>query len=134
MALSRMRSLSVGFLIATWMLASLAPGILVNLSVGTRMIVVSARTPDQVAATALATTIPFVIGTRIIAGLGEAAVFVGLATAIQDLSPDDRRAEAASYFSLTIYGSLALGPPLGGCGVQGGAAYGRVHGPTHWRG
>jgi hypothetical protein len=54
MALSRMRSLSVSFLIASWMLASLAPGILVNLSVGTRMIVVSARTPNQVTATALA--------------------------------------------------------------------------------
>ena len=54
MALSRMRSLSVGFLIATWMLASLAPGILVNLSVGARMIVASAQTSDQVAAAALA--------------------------------------------------------------------------------
>ena len=54
MALSRMRSLSVIFLIAAWMLASLAPGILANLSVGTRMVVVSARTPNQVAATALA--------------------------------------------------------------------------------
>lgn len=49
-----MRSLSVSFLIATWMLASLAPGILTNLSVGSRMIVVSAQTPNQVAATALA--------------------------------------------------------------------------------
>jgi hypothetical protein len=54
MALSRMRSLSVGFLIATWMLASLAPGILVNLSVGARMIVASAQTSDQMAAAALA--------------------------------------------------------------------------------
>jgi hypothetical protein len=54
MALSRMRPISVSFLIATWMLASLAPGILVNLSVGTRMIVVAARTSDQVTATALA--------------------------------------------------------------------------------
>ncbi len=49
-----MRSLSISFLIATWMLASLAPGILANFSVGTRMIVVAARTPNQVAATALA--------------------------------------------------------------------------------
>lgn len=54
MALSRMRSLSVIFLIAAWMLASLAPGILANLSVGTRMVVVAARAPDQAAATALA--------------------------------------------------------------------------------
>jgi pyruvoyl-dependent arginine decarboxylase (PvlArgDC) len=54
MALYRMRPLSIGFLIATWMLASLAPGILVNLSVGARMIVVSAQTTDQATAVALA--------------------------------------------------------------------------------
>ena len=49
-----MRSLSIGFLIATWMLASLAPGILVNLSGGARMVVVAAQTTDQVTAAALA--------------------------------------------------------------------------------
>jgi len=54
MALYRMRPLSIGFLIVTWMLASLAPGILVNLSVGARMIVVSAQTTDQATAVALA--------------------------------------------------------------------------------
>lgn len=64
-------------------------------------------------ATALATTIPMVVGFRALAGIGEAAVFVGAATAIQDMTPANRRGEAASYFSLTIYGSLFLGPPLG---------------------
>ena len=54
-----------------------------------------------VAATALASSIPMVVLCRIVAGLGEAAVFVGAATAIQDLSPDDRRGEAASYFQHT---------------------------------
>jgi hypothetical protein len=49
-----MRSLSVGILIATWMLASLAPGILVNISVGARMIVASGQIPEQMAAAALA--------------------------------------------------------------------------------
>ncbi|MEM7141102.1 MAG: MFS transporter [Actinomycetota bacterium] len=66
------------------------------------------------AATALATSIPAVIVIRAITGIGEAAVFVGIASSIQDLSPDDRRAEAASYFSLTIYGTLLVGPLLGG--------------------
>jgi len=62
---------------------------------------------------ALANSIPAVVAMRMLAGFGEAGLFVGAASAIQDLSPDDRRGEAASYFSLTIYGSVALGPPLG---------------------
>lgn len=66
------------------------------------------------AATALATSIPAVVAIRAVTGIGEAAVFVGIASSIQDLTPDDRRAEAASYFSLTIYGSLLVGPLLGG--------------------
>ena len=36
---------------------------------------------------------------RGVAGIGEAALFVGAATLIADLAPPDRRAEAASYFS-----------------------------------
>jgi MFS family permease len=66
------------------------------------------------ATTALATTIPAVIAIRAVTGIGEAAVFVGIASSIQDLTPDDRRAEAASYFSLTIYGTLLVGPLIGG--------------------
>lgn len=66
------------------------------------------------ATTALAASIPAVIAIRGVTGIGEAAVFVGIASSIQDLSPDDRRAEAASYFSLTIYGTLLVGPLLGG--------------------
>ncbi len=54
-----------------------------------------------------------VIAFRALAGLGEAAVFVGAASAAQDLATTERRGEAASYFSLAIYSSLFLGPPLG---------------------
>ena len=64
-------------------------------------------------ATATATSLGMVIAFRAIAGLGEAAVFVGAASAAQDLATDERRGEAASYFSLAIYSSLFLGPPLG---------------------
>ena len=64
-------------------------------------------------ATATATTLLAVIVFRAIAGLGEAAVFVGAASAAQDLASDERRGEAASYFSLAIYTSLFVGPPLG---------------------
>ena len=64
-------------------------------------------------ATATATSLGTVIAFRALAGLGEAAVFVGAASAAQDLATDERRGEAASYFSLAIYSSLFLGPPLG---------------------
>jgi MFS family permease len=50
---------------------------------------------------------------RLLTGAGEAAVFVGVATAAQDLAPDHRRGEAASYFSVALYGGLAVGPALG---------------------
>ncbi len=64
-------------------------------------------------ATATATSLGMVIAFRALAGLGEAAVFVGAASAAQDLATEERRGEAASYFSLAIYSSLFLGPPLG---------------------
>lgn len=58
-------------------------------------------------------SIPILIGLRILTGIGEAGAFVGAATSIQDLAPDDRRGEAASYFSLAIYVGLGVGPFLG---------------------
>jgi MFS family permease len=53
------------------------------------------------------------VGMRLVSGAGEAAVFVGAATAVQDLAPARRRGEAASYFSVAIYGGVAVGPLLG---------------------
>ncbi len=50
---------------------------------------------------------------RLLTGAGEAAMFVGAATTAQDLAPDDRRGQAASYFSIAVYGGLAIGPPIG---------------------
>ena len=58
-------------------------------------------------------SLPLLIGVRLLTGIGEAAMWVGAATAIQDLAPDDRRGEAASYFSVALYAGLALGPALG---------------------
>lgn len=55
----------------------------------------------------------WLVGMRLLSGIGEAAVFVGAATAAQDLAPPERRGEAASYFSIAIYGGLAIGPVLG---------------------
>lgn len=47
---------------------------------------------------------------RGITGVGEAAMFVGAATLIADLSPPDRRAEGASYFSVAVFGGIGIGP------------------------
>jgi MFS family permease len=58
---------------------------------------------------------------RFLTGIGEAAVFVGAATAIQDLAPDHRRGEAASYFSVALYAGLALGPAAGDALVHDGS-------------
>lgn len=60
----------------------------------------------------LATSLPLLILARLLTGVGEAAGFVGLMTSAQDLAPDDRRGEATSYFSVSLYGGLAAGPPL----------------------
>jgi MFS family permease len=57
--------------------------------------------------------IPVLVGLRMATGLGEAGAFVGAATAVQDLAPDDRRGEAASYFSLAVYFGIGVGPLLG---------------------
>jgi MFS family permease len=58
-------------------------------------------------------SLAWLVAMRLFSGVGEAAVFVGAATAAQDLAPRDRRGEAASYFSIAIYGGLAIGPVLG---------------------
>lgn len=53
------------------------------------------------------------VALRLLTGAGEAAMWVGAATAIQDMAPDDRRGEAASYFSVSLYAGLAFGPMVG---------------------
>jgi len=50
---------------------------------------------------------------RLLAGAGEAAAFVGAATTAQDLAPPGRRGQAASLFSISVYGGLSFGPVLG---------------------
>ena len=49
---------------------------------------------------------------RCLQGIGEAAVFVGAATSISDLAPPGRGAEAASYFSVAVFGGLGIGPVI----------------------
>ncbi|MEP7203315.1 MAG: MFS transporter [Ilumatobacteraceae bacterium] len=49
---------------------------------------------------------------RALQGIGEASLFVGAATTISDLAPQDRGAEAASYFSVAVFGGLGIGPVI----------------------
>lgn len=50
---------------------------------------------------------------RAVQGAGEAAFYVGAASAVTDLAPPERRGEAVSYFSVALYLGLALGPGFG---------------------
>lgn len=55
----------------------------------------------------------WLIGTRVVMGLGEAGFFVGATTMTTDLAPEERRGEAVSYWSVALWGGLAFGPVLG---------------------
>ncbi len=50
---------------------------------------------------------------RLVGGVGEALLFVGSATIVNDLAPPTRRGEAVSLYSLAVWGGLAAGPLLG---------------------
>jgi MFS family permease len=50
---------------------------------------------------------------RLVSGVAEAATFIGAATTAQDLAPPHRRGQAASLFSIAVYGGLAIGPVVG---------------------
>ncbi len=50
---------------------------------------------------------------RLVAGVAEGTILVGGLSAVSDLAPEDRRGEAMSYFTLALYGGLALGPLFG---------------------
>jgi MFS family permease len=58
-------------------------------------------------------SVPAMVALRLLTGIGEAAMWVGVATAIQDMAPEHRRGEAASYFSVALYAGLAFGPFVG---------------------
>jgi MFS family permease len=61
----------------------------------------------------IATSLVHVVILRMLTGIAEAFIFVGVATAVQDLAPDERRGEAASLFSLSLFFALAIGPLIG---------------------
>jgi MFS family permease len=52
-------------------------------------------------------------GLRLLTGAGEAFFFVGMVTAFTDLAPSERRGEAMSLASLSLYIGIGAGPLLG---------------------
>lgn len=65
------------------------------------------------AAYGLADSLPMLLVLRGLTGAGEAGLFVAAMTVVADLSPPHRRAEAASYFSVAVYGGIGIGPIVG---------------------
>jgi len=70
-------------------------------------------TAAVLASHALADTYGLLLLARLLMGAVQGAFFVGTVTLTTDLAPDHRRGEAASYFSVAIYGGMAFGPWLG---------------------
>jgi MFS family permease len=64
--------------------------------------------------------LPLLVAMRLLTGIGEAFFFVGAATVVNDLAPEERRGEAFSYFTLAAYGGLALGPLIGDLALGNG--------------
>jgi MFS family permease len=50
---------------------------------------------------------------RILSGLSGGMIYVGQATMATELAPPARRGEAVSYYSVAVFGGLALGPIVG---------------------
>jgi predicted MFS family arabinose efflux permease len=82
---------------------------------GRRYIIVGGTvlTAFTVAAHALATTLPLLYAVRLAMGVTQGAFFVGTATLVNDLAPPERRGEATNYFSVAVYGGMAIGPLMG---------------------
>ena len=60
-----------------------------------------------------ATSLGLLVAARALFGVGEAFFFVASVAAASDLAPPERRGEAFSFFSLSLYLGLAIGPLIG---------------------
>lgn len=77
------------------------------------MITGSALVALSVAGYVVADSLALLLLLRAVTGGAEAFFYVGAASAVNDLAPDERRGEAISFFSLSLYAGLALGPLIG---------------------
>jgi MFS family permease len=60
----------------------------------------------------VATDIAVFIVARALLGAGEGFFLVASLAAVSDIAPEARRGEAISFFTLTLYLGLAIGPPI----------------------
>lgn len=60
----------------------------------------------------VANDLPLFIVARSMLGAGEGFFFVSALAAASDLAPDERRGEALSFLSLSLYLGIAIGPPV----------------------
>ena len=67
----------------------------------------------SVATYTLVDTLAVLVLLRLVTGIGEGMVFVGAATVVTDVAPEERRGEAVSLYSLGVWGGLAIGPVVG---------------------
>jgi MFS family permease len=67
----------------------------------------------SVAGYLVATSIPVLVAARLLTGAGEALFFVGALSANVDLAPPERRGEAMSFASLSLYVGIGAGPFIG---------------------
>ena len=114
----RSGELGLGLAIAAFAIVAIAVRPLIGLLVirfGRRTVMIggAALAATAGAAYGFADSLPVLLALRGLTGAGEAALFVAAMTLIADLSPSDRRAEAASYFSVAVYAGLGIGPIVG---------------------
>jgi MFS family permease len=122
--------LAVGFAVGAFFVATLLARPLAGRlgdERGRKLIMIggAAVMATAVAAFPLASNVAGLAALRFVQGAGEAAFYVGAATAVTDLVPASRRGQAVSYFSGALYAGLALGPLVGEWAL-GDGHYGRV--------
>lgn len=69
----------------------------------------------------VATDLPVFIAARALLGAGEGFFFVAALAAGSDLAPEERRGEAISFLSLSLYLGVAIGPPVAEVLFAGGS-------------
>lgn len=68
----------------------------------------------------LATSVEILVVLRLLLGVAEALVFVAAFAASADLAPPERRGEALTLFSLSLYLGVAVGPLIGEAAFDAG--------------